>query len=703
MPQPRYKAFISYSHRDERWGRWLQRSLESYRVPRRLVGADGRFGPVPARLTPVFRDREDLSSAADLTTSVKKELAASETLVVICSPAAAASRWVNEEVEYFRALGRGDRILALIVDGDPQADDPARQCFPPALLRDAGGRRSEPLAADARPSADGKTLSRLKLVSGILGIRLDDLRQRDMQRRHRLWMISAGGAMAVAVVTTVLAIVAVTARNQAENRRQHAENLVDYMVDDLKRKLDEVGRLDILEGVGDEVSKYLETLDPREETEESLLQKVKVWRQLGQVSVSQAELDEAMAAFRESRELTRELLRRAPRDLNRIYEMAQAEYWVGYLHLEKGEYEAARRAFDAYLGYADLLVQLEPDDPEWLMEQSYAHGNIATLLIRRNSNDVEQILREVEIATELNRRVVALEPDNAAYLSELGNALAWMADTQRLFCDLGGALKTRQEYVAIAGRLVEAEPGNANLRRRYAYSLTGLANVARQIGLSAYALERLEDAADIQSEIYAVDPTNLDTRWDQLRVEVLIALLRAEVDGFDFALERLARLYEPMRELVGGNVRQRQEWVDYLLRYAQLAGWAGEEALAADLRGQASESLQRWAGTEGSSAEWQNEIIFARFLHWEQAGDPAGAEGPLATPAVGEARLPEAGSDAERAQMSCEDRSLRVLRALLAGETQRARADTEYLLGKGYYEPGFVRICQRYGLCRKGS
>ncbi len=102
MSEYRYKAFISYSHQDEQWGRWLQRALESYRVPRRLVGAEGRFGPVPARIAPVFRDREDLSSAADLTASVKEELAASETLIVICSPAAAASRWVNEEVRRFQ-------------------------------------------------------------------------------------------------------------------------------------------------------------------------------------------------------------------------------------------------------------------------------------------------------------------------------------------------------------------------------------------------------------------------------------------------------------------------------------------------------------------------------------------------------------------------------------------------------------------------
>ena len=170
-----YKAFISYSHEDEHWARWLQRALETYRVPKRLVGEQGNYGNIPPRLAPVFRDRVDLSPGADLTESVRHELAAAETMVVICSPSAAQSRWVNEEIMAFRALGRADRIYALIVDGDPQTTDPAEQCFPKALIENEDGELLEPLAADARKWADGKLLAKLKLVAGILGARLDEI------------------------------------------------------------------------------------------------------------------------------------------------------------------------------------------------------------------------------------------------------------------------------------------------------------------------------------------------------------------------------------------------------------------------------------------------------------------------------------------------------------------------------------------------
>ncbi|MBT8062695.1 MAG: toll/interleukin-1 receptor domain-containing protein, partial [Gammaproteobacteria bacterium] len=105
----RYKAFISYSHRDEKWASWLHKALESYRLPRQLVGRTTRYGEVPARFYPVFRDRDELSSGASLSDRVSEALDESESLIVVCSPAAAASKWVNEEIRVFRALGRGER------------------------------------------------------------------------------------------------------------------------------------------------------------------------------------------------------------------------------------------------------------------------------------------------------------------------------------------------------------------------------------------------------------------------------------------------------------------------------------------------------------------------------------------------------------------------------------------------------------------
>ena len=89
-----YRAFLSYSHADTKWATWLLRRLEGYRVPERFHGRAAPIGEIGARLAPVFRDRDELPTADDLGDAVRDALARSATLIVICSPTAARSRWV---------------------------------------------------------------------------------------------------------------------------------------------------------------------------------------------------------------------------------------------------------------------------------------------------------------------------------------------------------------------------------------------------------------------------------------------------------------------------------------------------------------------------------------------------------------------------------------------------------------------------------
>jgi Thoeris protein ThsB, TIR-like domain len=214
----RYKAFITYSHRDRRVAQWLHRAIENYRVPKTLVSQPGRDGPIPENLFPLFRDRDELSSSPDLSASIREALAQSGYLIVICSPTAAKSRWVNEEIIEFKRLGRSDRVHGLIVDGDPSLRSAEGGCYPPAFCfaLDADGkldenRAVEPLAADIRPGADGKNNAKLKLIGGLLGIPFNALRQREIvaaRQRQRKIRLVAGLMALLAILGGVAAYLA---------------------------------------------------------------------------------------------------------------------------------------------------------------------------------------------------------------------------------------------------------------------------------------------------------------------------------------------------------------------------------------------------------------------------------------------------------------------------------------------------------------
>jgi len=248
LDSPKYRAFLSYSHRDSKWGTWLHKSLESYRPPKQLIGTVTPRGPVPKRVAPIFRDREELASATDLGTVINEALSQSASQIVICSPSAARSKWVNEEILAFKRLGREDRILCLIVGGEPNAsDDPAHadeECFPQALRFKLGADgnlstvRTEPIAADARPGKDGRNNAKLKLIAGLLGVGFDGLRQREQRRRQRQLFAIASGAIAGMVLTSGLATVALIARATAQRQTvlakreaETARQTTDFLVD----------------------------------------------------------------------------------------------------------------------------------------------------------------------------------------------------------------------------------------------------------------------------------------------------------------------------------------------------------------------------------------------------------------------------------------------------------------------------------------
>lgn len=224
-----YRAFISYSHRDKTIARRLHRALEAFRAPRKLVGRETPVGVVPLRLTPIFRDREELPASADLGRELSAALQRAMFLVVICSTSSAKSHWVDQEILQFKRSHGEARVLALVVDGEPNASNlegrSDEECFPPSLRFRLGSdgelssTPSEPIAADIRAGADGWRLAKLKLIAGLTGLALNDLVQREAQRRAQRLAVLATSATVGMVLTGGLALYANASRIEADRQR----------------------------------------------------------------------------------------------------------------------------------------------------------------------------------------------------------------------------------------------------------------------------------------------------------------------------------------------------------------------------------------------------------------------------------------------------------------------------------------------------
>lgn len=270
----KYLAFISYRHADNKepgrqWATWLHQAIETYEVPSDLVGTKNARGEViPERIYPIFRDEEELPADADLGRSIVNALDNTRLLIVLCSPRAVASTYVADEIHYFKQSGHSDRIIAAMIDGEPNTSwdesklalgyKPEQECFPIPLQYeyDAEGERTnkhaEPIAADFRLNVNGfpmqswtsmeaykqdlvaskqykkeeieeqikkfnqqQQLMLLKIIAGILGLPLGELTRRDKEyqlelerqkaRKLRRWLSAVGALALLAIVAGTLA------------------------------------------------------------------------------------------------------------------------------------------------------------------------------------------------------------------------------------------------------------------------------------------------------------------------------------------------------------------------------------------------------------------------------------------------------------------------------------------------------------------
>ena len=530
MDTARYWAFLSYSHADRRPAGVLHRALENYRIPARLVGQAGPLGPVPARLHPVFRDRDELTASGRIGAAMQAALEASRALVVLCSPDAAESPWVEAEIVAFQRLRPRAPVLCVLLDGEPLASrDPgnaAPECLPPALRARFGSgvgmADAAPVAVDLRPHGDGWSLGVQKLVAGLAGVPLDTLVQRDAQRRHqRLAWLSASLA-AIALSLGTMAVFALQARDEARTQRAQAEGLVEFMLGDLREKLAPVGRLDVLDAVGVRALQYYDSQDPQSLRADALGRRARALHLVGEISDSRGDMASAGRAFRRAAESTSELLRRAPDDPQRLYEHAQSVFWVAMLDRERGELKQAERGLREYAALVARQVALEPDRTEWHKESGYADSNIGTVLLDQGRAD--EAIALFDSAMRKARTIVAGDPGVDNQL-DYAQGLSWLSSARLAAGQIEAAQRDRLAEIALYRKLLRSEPGNRLVEERLLYAQRFLAELHLATGELGAAGADLDAAAAIAARLLGIDAGN--TGW--LKAAAHIALTRAEL------------------------------------------------------------------------------------------------------------------------------------------------------------------------------
>jgi hypothetical protein len=690
-----YRAFISYSHRDRAWADWLHRALETYRVPSRLVGMETAHGAVPPRLSPIFRDREELASATDLGSEVNEALAQSESLIVICSPAAAASRWVNEEVLAYKRTGRAGRIFCLIVDGEPGVSDwpghEAGECFCPALRfqLDADGQpghaRTEPIAADIRPGHDTKPTAKLRLIAGILGVGFDALTQREAHRRRRRALVITVASLLGMALACALAINAVIARNDARQRQAQTEQVLNYMLGDLHDKLKGVGRLDLMASVTDKALALFAVSKPGSLTDDELTQQSRALVQIGQIRLDEAQYEPAMDAFRRADQRSVELTTRHPGDGRFLYDRAQAEYWIGYVYWQQRKLADANEWLTRYRDSTLALVKIDPHNQDWQREATDGEHNLAVLALDRGDLDAAQRGFEAELAKK--EELARQQPDDADLASQVADTTSWLGNVAEQRGDLAGAQRLFGEQARQLAGLRTRYPQDFGRLSEWANAQELLAGSLATTGRNDESQRALAGASDAYLALTKHDPNNISWRVSLANVQVARAEHAFAAGHADEAERLLSAAMQHTRKLEDPKAAQGNPQIHRVLsrgwllraRMAQLrGGLQSATAAARQSLAEAQAETSKDAIDDGSLADRAEALLLLGALQQAQARDA-----PPKAWAQAHALLATRAADSHYWRLL--DPWLRVCR--LTGDDAGARVALERLNASGYVPP----------------
>lgn len=446
-----------------------------------------------------------------------------------------------------------------------------------AMAREPGARYPSALAlaADLRRYLAGEVV---EAYAASLAYRLT----RHLLRHRTLWTVVAGALVVVLSALVVFSVLTRRAERVADLRRNQAEELLAFMVGDLRAKLAPVNKLEVLEDVGNRALAYFASVPASELRPNELSRRSQALHQIGDVRMRQGDLPAAMEAFTSALELAEDLHRRDPERLDWLFELGQSQFWVGYVFFERGQLDAARAHFGSYLEIGRRLAAAEPGNPDYLLEVGYGHDNVGRVLEARG--DAAGALDHFARHGEILRQVIVLRPEQPALRGELagnrilvgrihldagrGNqaldalregreileALAaeqptrlewrerlatcddYLGEALETLGDLDAAQRQRDRQLAAARALMAEDPGNARWRFFAAVAAKGAARVSRLRGDWSRHGREAESARVLLDALLAGDATKTTWRREHALVGLELAAGALRAGAFENAL-----------------------------------------------------------------------------------------------------------------------------------------------------------------------
>lgn len=433
------------------------------------------------------------------------------------------------------------------------------------------------------------------------------------RRRRRIRLLTFSGALLLAALSIVSALLAVRSHQDAERRRSQAESLVDYLLTDLADELRPVGRLALMDHIAQRALDYLSKLPDRDVDVNTRLQRVRALRTLGEVFVERGNNRDATLAFGQASSVLDDAISGVNIPSALLAERGTVSYWQGMLEFRQNALAAAEVHFQRYRAVATELTQREPANPDWQLELSYALNNLGSLAHQRRQT--EQALQLFQQSAALKDKVLQAQPDNSALAVEQADSLSWIGSALERQGQLREAAGYYDRQLDVLRDIGKRAPSADGWRHRLALAERIAGNLQIALGQLASAADLYIDAEQVMMQLVGADPSNKTWQVDlcntQMQRAYLQLLLAQPAEARSLLDAARARL-EPLLKDADAPLQWQQLLTMIDLRSAQTEMAGGNVSAARSLL---DPSLQRARADLDAAPEDQNtRVIVVRLL-----------------------------------------------------------------------------------------
>ncbi len=299
-------------------------------------------------------------------------------------------------------------------------------------------------------------------------------------------------------------------RRKALEERARAEDLLGFMLGDLRTQVAKVGRLDVLESVGDKATTYFSARKAEGMEDPDLVRYAKALTQIGEIRMDQARYTEAAAAFSEAYNYTSALVARHPNNGDMLFERGQAEYWNGFVHWKRGELKATYDWFIRYRDTSLTLIALDSSRKDWQSELAYSQQNIATLTLEKDEFDAARADFVAELATL--EKLLDADPNDSDLIFRISDVHSWLGGLAEKQGEFAEAIKEYSIQITKLEQLAKSSSAAASWRFKLADALLYQTDMAMVTAQYPTAQEWLKKSQKLLTELTALDPAN--RRWE---------------------------------------------------------------------------------------------------------------------------------------------------------------------------------------------